>query len=552
MATLTQTGTNLIRALAESSREAFLLLDENADIIIASRAASLTLGYSLDELAGNNLSTIISDSGYNISLPESGGYIEFNLRLGSGEIRATRWFVCKEDSAGGEIVFAAYLRQNVDLMDDLVTENFFGEGIRETILDHLPVGVLVTDNTGNIVVWNIAFEEILEINRSEALGRNLLTDISNDMPDEVKDKFSEALKSGVDNWELEFDVKFGEDRFKRFKTRIRTLSAPNESIRGIIVTLEDLSHPHFLLKEARETGSFFNNLLDSSPDAIITTDTLGIINFYNRSTISILGVNTFKREEVQIADIFIGGQLEVSKFISMLHQEGGKINHYETYLKHCDGHDLPVNITSSLLTDKEDQVEGILIIVMDLSMKKKLESDFRLHEHYLATVIRDSSEAIISLDSDGRIKTWNRGAENIFGYTSEEMIGEDLRRIRPNDPSNSSEQEWIESQLSQFGELRDYVAERVSSDGNRLVLETTTTVLKDNNNNPIGRSIIYHDITERARLQERLEQHVFDLSLINEISEVLLTTTELNEVLGIILCAVTASQGLGSIVLFFF
>lgn len=79
----------------------------------------------------------------------------------------------------------------------------------------------------------------------------------------------------------------------------------------------------------------------------------------------------------------------------------------------------------------------------------------------------------------------------------------------------------------------------------RVVVEETSTLLKDNQGNINGRSIIYRDITQRIQLEEKLHRHIADLSVINEINDALLSTMDLNEVLGIILIGVTAAQGLG-------
>ena len=179
-----------------------------------------------------------------------------------------------------------------------------------------------------------------------------------------------------------------------------------------------------------------------------------------------------------------------------------------------------------------------------MSLEKKLESEYRRNEHYLATIIRDSGEAISSLDENGVVKTWNRGAETMFGYTAEKMVGQKLESILLPDPSNPGELQWIELQLIEHGVVRNYVTERVAADGRRLVVEANYALLKDRKGQVTGRSVIFHDITERARLERSLQQHISDLSLINEVSEMLLSTTDLNEVVGITLVAATASQGL--------
>ena len=313
----------------------------------------------------------------------------------------------------------------------------------------------------------------------------------------------------------------------------------------MIQTLEDLSAPRQLEQEIQRTRNFLKRLLDNTPNAILTTDSNGRINFFNRSAEILLRYEKLGVREIRMEEIYLGGYREVLQVTRLLKDSGGTLENYETYFRAADGEEIPVSLTGSLLYDSSGAAEGVIWIVRNLSLEKKLQSEILRNEHYLATVTRDSSDAIITVDNEGRVKTWNRGAENIIGYSADEMLGQTLDRLIPPGEGYPGELQWIELQVGEHGELRNYITERMAAGNRRIVVETSISILRDSKNSPIGRSIIFHDITERAMLERSLHQHIGELSMVNEISEALLSSKDLNELLGIILIGVTASQGLG-------
>jgi PAS domain S-box-containing protein len=141
----------------------------------------------------------------------------------------------------------------------------------------------------------------------------------------------------------------------------------------------------------------------------------------------------------------------------------------------------------------------------------------REQERLLATVCANSTDAIVTIDNDGIIKTWNRGAEMMFGYQADEVIGKHFKIIVPPDIDARGEVEWLAEQVRQRGYVRNYETERVAKDGRRVIVDLTRTALMNERGEIIGSSAILRDITERVRTEQAIQQ--LNLELETKVAE---------------------------------
>lgn len=141
----------------------------------------------------------------------------------------------------------------------------------------------------------------------------------------------------------------------------------------------------------------------------------------------------------------------------------------------------------------------------------------REQERLLATVCSNSADAIITIDTDGIIQTWNRGAEMMFGYQANEVMGKHFRLIVPPDIDARGELDWLTDQVRQHGFVRNYETERVAKDGRRVVVDLTRTGLLNDQGEIVGSSAILRDITERVRAEQAIQQ--LNLSLETQVAE---------------------------------
>ncbi|GEM_PF-535690 len=130
----------------------------------------------------------------------------------------------------------------------------------------------------------------------------------------------------------------------------------------------------------------------------------------------------------------------------------------------------------------------------------------REQERLLAAVCSNSADAIITLDLDGIVRTWNRGAEMIFGYQAAEVIGKHFRLIVPPELQARGEIEWLAAQVQERGYIRNHETERIAKDGRTVVVDLTRTTLHNAQGEVIGSSAVLRDITERVRAEQAIQR----------------------------------------------
>ena len=137
------------------------------------------------------------------------------------------------------------------------------------------------------------------------------------------------------------------------------------------------------------------------------------------------------------------------------------------------------------------------------------EEDLRKEQLLKVAIVESSDDAIIGKTVDGIITSWNHAAENILGYTAEEMIGKPIFAIIP--PDRREEEERLISLIrSGVGKSR-FETERLHKDGRLIPVSLTISPIRDGEGRVIGASKIIRDITERKKADAELEQYRHNL-----------------------------------------
>jgi PAS domain S-box-containing protein len=138
-------------------------------------------------------------------------------------------------------------------------------------------------------------------------------------------------------------------------------------------------------------------------------------------------------------------------------------------------------------------------VIVDTTAEQAAADEVR---HRLATIVETSDDAIISKNLDGIIMTWNRGAERIFGYTAEEVVGKPVTVLMP--PERYDEEPGILARLRRGERIDHYETVRRRKDGTLIDISLTVSPVRDNAGHIVGAAKIARDITGQKRAEKAL------------------------------------------------
>jgi PAS domain S-box-containing protein len=158
-----------------------------------------------------------------------------------------------------------------------------------------------------------------------------------------------------------------------------------------------------------------------------------------------------------------------------------------------------IELVSTPHYEKESKQFVFKSVFREITRIKEMQEVHR----WLAAIVESSSDAIIGQDLDGRIISCNRGAERLFGYACEELIGKPMTFLMP--PEHQSEELGILQQIKRGGKIKDFETVRRCKDGTLVPVSVNISPIVDARRKIIGASNIARDISQRREAERALE-----------------------------------------------
>ncbi len=147
-----------------------------------------------------------------------------------------------------------------------------------------------------------------------------------------------------------------------------------------------------------------------------------------------------------------------------------------------------------------DNVKGVVMTLIDISNLKHTRAKL----HRLSAIVESSDDAILGKNFAGRIESWNRAAERLFGYTADEAIGQDISLIMPADVQDEARQFF--DQIRRGESVDPLEAKRVTKDGRQIDIALRLSPIRDDREQVVGMSAICRDITSRKQAERELHK----------------------------------------------
>jgi PAS domain S-box-containing protein len=264
-----------------------------------------------------------------------------------------------------------------------------------------------------------------------------------------------------------------------------------------------------------------SDLLEAFPDAVVAVDRNGTILQINSQVEELFGYTRSellgRKVEMLVPERFHDQHRDHRRSFAASPRTRRMGEGLDLYGRRRNGSEFPVEISLSPVLGESGTV--VLSAIRDISGRKRIEKELRQahaelaqttaqqigeYRARLASIVDSSEDAILTKSLDGTITAWNRGAERIYGYAPDEVIGKHVSMLVPSDRPDEIPE--ILKKVARGLSIEHYESVRLTKDGRRLNVSVSVSPLRDINGEIVGASAIARDITAQRRAEDQLRQ----------------------------------------------
>ncbi len=394
--------------------------------------------------------------------------------------------------------------------------------------DHLPScyllteqidqGFVVVDNFSRIVHVNQAIADMLGYRTEEMMGQQLRNFI------EDEKKFVEqGVPTSVENHELEFKEKNGEEF-------LATVSVGpieyHDGTSGMFLLVSKQSDSVEMQQESKEHLDKYQLIAESTSDVIFTLNMTMNMTFLSPSIFQLTGYTveeTYAREwDESLTTDSVKKMVELFEDVFTRLSEGKVVDLpliVDLELYHKEGHILVVEVTASPLYDDNGKPIGAIGSMRNISARKETERALRESEAQYRALYDNLPDGLVRMDSDGILTHCNDYIVNLFGYSREEVIGQQMEMFVHPDSLEDVRLKFVQSLVSESTLAEGFEAMGVRKDGSTLHFHLTSTIIQAEGE-VIGIQSLLRNITNMKQMRDELrEREVKYRNLLNNLPQ---------------------------------
>lgn len=366
------------------------------------------------------------------------------------------------------------------------------------VADHIPAMLAYWDNEQICRFANNAYQDWFGKSREEMVNKITLKELLGPIYEKNQPFIQAVLEGKIQQFEREIRTPNG---LLRQSVAHYYPDINKNEVRGFFVYVADITENKKLEKEISSSENKFKSLLESAPEAIVIVNKDGIIELVNAQTEKLF---CYPRNEL------VGKKIETlipARFGNKhIKQRSDYFSNPVVWPMGADlelfglcknGNEVPVEISISPIHLEDGNY--VSAAIRDITARKEQEKIIS----EMATIIASSSDAIISKTLDGRILTWNKGAEKILGYAYAEIKGKHISVLFPQ--QLLQEEELLMSKVLKGENVEQYETVRLKKDKSKIDVSITLSAIKDKNGQIVGVSCILRDITLHKKAEKETQ-----------------------------------------------
>ena len=394
---------------------------------------------------------------------------------------------------------------------------------------------IISKNLDGIMLsWNKGAQRIFGYTADEAIGQKVTILIPSERADE-ESRILRRIGKGerIEHYQTVRHRKDGSQ--VDISLTISPIRDAGGRVIGASKIARDISaqvRDHELLLRSEDR---FRVTLASIGDALICTDHEGRVTFMNAVAEHLTGWRQRDTAGTPLTQSFRivneHSRQVVESPVARVLREGTVVGlGNDTILISKDGTERPIDDSAAPIRNTAGDVIGVVLVFRDVSERRVRE----LTMQRLASIVDNSRDAIYSTTvasdpSQAIIKTWNRAAELLYGYSAAEIVGKPLSLLIP--PERVAEEIEVLSRLQKGDNVELYESRRLTRDGRQIEVSVSGSPLKDAKGRIVGVSKIARDITARKRAEAALrESEALKTGMLNAGLDAIITINQATEV----------------------
>jgi two-component system, cell cycle sensor histidine kinase and response regulator CckA len=247
---------------------------------------------------------------------------------------------------------------------------------------------------------------------------------------------------------------------------------------------------------AQQSNELISRMIESAVDAIITKDTNGIITTWNPAAERLFGYSPNEVVGKSILLLIPPDRTGEEQLIQARIRRGERVETFETLRLRKGGTPVHVSVTISPIRNDRGEIVGASKIARDITEQKRAEDTLKRQ----ASLLDQAYDAVLVWEKDGKITFWNKGAENIYGFSKQQAVGRNSHELL------STSARTIGPALASLAERGRWEGEleHVRNDGTALTVESRMVEISEGEHRYVLE--INRDVSERKHLAEQLRQ----------------------------------------------